>query len=247
MEHFLRLARVYLRPHLGKLTLALSAALISSLSPYTITYLSKIMVDDVLQIGKGQEAVQSSQMQWGRGESRPVRDAGNGGLRDHREMQRREGVSSRRGSRTGIGVRAHRIRLLWLVFFGYVGLRLLFAALSWGYTYGITKIGQEVVFRLRQDVYDKLQSLQVSYFDRYQTGKIMARVMDDVNAVQWSVSGVFIQVCTNISTLIVGALILFHLNAGLASVAFLMLPFYVVVYQFFVRRIREVNRMIREG
>ena len=247
MHLFLRLARVYLRPHLGKMILALAAALISSLSSFTLSYLSKIMVDDVLQIGRGQQAGQTSQRLVIRDDGRPNRDSGLQGGRARDALgEQEEAVVSRREGIPGGGVRARRIHLLWMVFLGYVALRLFFAALSWGYSYGITKIGQEIVFRLRQDVYNKLQSLQVSYFDRYQTGKIMARVMDDVNAVQWSVSGVFIHLCTNVSTLIAGAAILFYINARLAALAFLTLPFYVIVYQFFVQRIRMVNRMIRE-
>jgi subfamily B ATP-binding cassette protein MsbA len=99
---------------------------------------------------------------------------------------------------------------------------------------------------LRQDVYNKLQRLQLSYFDRYQTGKIMARVMDDVNAVQASISNIFIRFFTDVATLIIGVGILFHIHSGLASIALVTLPCYVIIYQVFLRKIRVINTQIRE-
>ena len=247
MENFARLIRVYIRPHLGKLALILTAALISSIAPFTLAYMSKIMVDDVLQVGRGQEAAQASQSVWNRDGGRLSRDRDGKAVRDRGASALRGDTAPRRGEAPPGGMRAGRIRLLWMVFFGYVGLRLLFAALSWAYTYGITKVGQEVVYQIRQHVYTKLQSLQVSYFDRYQTGKIMARVMDDVNVVQYSISGVFVQFFTNVATLCIGAGILLHINPGLAALTLCTLPFYVFVYQFFVNRIRVVNEVIRQA
>lgn len=242
MKLILRLSRVYLRPHKGKFFLVLIAAILSSLAPFTLAYLSKIMVDDVLEIGEAGSAVaRSAPMRdastAARTEARLDRDSQSGGARAEPSGRREQAPATSR---------ARRIRLLWTVFVAYLGLRLLFVVLGWGYNYGINQIGQEMVYRLRQDVYAKLQSLQVSYFDRHQTGKIMARVMDDVNVVQFSVSGIFITFFRNVATLFVGAALLLQINAGLASIAMMTLPFYVITYQFFIRRIRYVSRLIRE-
>ncbi len=43
---------------------------------------------------------------------------------------------------------------------------------------------QRVIFDMRRDLYDKLQRLSVRYFDQRATGDLMARVIDDVNAVE---------------------------------------------------------------
>ncbi|MGA1199957.1 MAG: ABC transporter ATP-binding protein, partial [Candidatus Latescibacterota bacterium] len=60
-------------------------------------------------------------------------------------------------------------------------------------------------------------------------------------------SSVFIRVVTDVATLLIGTVILFSINAKLALIAMVTLPGYVLVYQFFVRRIRLTNRMIREA
>lgn len=229
MEQFLRLASGYFKPHRGKLILVLVAALIASLSSFTFSYLSKVMVDDVLQVGQGEKIEKTVAVK----SERPQKNI-------------KKEPPARRRAPIPIPNKSRPIQLLIWVSAAYIGLRILLAGVQWGYTYGIARIGQEVVFCIRQDLYKKLQQLQVSYFDRYQTGKIMARVMDDVNAVESSISSVFIRMITDVATLLIGTAILFSINVKLALIAMVTLPGYVVVYQFFVRRIRLTNRMIRE-
>lgn len=43
---------------------------------------------------------------------------------------------------------------------------------------------QKVIYDLRRDLYEKLQRLSVSYYDKKATGDLMTRVIDDVNAVE---------------------------------------------------------------
>lgn len=228
MEQFLRLARSYFKPHRGKLVLVLVAALVASLSSFTFSYLSKVMVDDVLHVGQVEKEATSL-------------------IQEQRPKQTTKEKTTKRETPPSVPDRSRSVRLLFWVSMAYIGLRILLAGVQWGYTYGIARIGQEVVFRIRQDLYHKLQQLQVSYFDRYQTGKIMARVMDDVNAVESSISSVFIRLVTDVATLLIGTVILFSINTKLALIAMVTLPGYVGVYQFFVRRIRLTNRMIREA
>ena len=234
MEQFLRLARVYIRPHQRVLVLVLAAALLSSMSSFSYSYLTKVMVDDVLQVSASKPVSQGVKIPEKRTAQRVERVSAN------RERSLRDGPRS-------VNNRYRAVRLLIWIFVAYVGLRSGLAIVQWGYTYGIARIGQEVVFRIRQDVHDKLQRLEVSYYDRYQTGKIMARVMDDVNSVQSSISTVFIRMVTDVATLLVGMIILFHISPRLTWIAMVTLPCYVVIYQFFLRRIRLVNRMIREA
>ena len=228
MEQFLRLARSYFKPHRGQLILVLVAALVASLSSFTFSYLSKVMVDDVLHVGQ-------------------VEKEGSSLIQEQRPKQAAKEETVKRETPPLLPNRSQSVRLLFWVSMAYIGLRILLAGVQWGYTYGIARIGQEVVFRIRQDLYHKLQQLQVSYFDRYQTGKIMARVMDDVNAVESSISSVFIRLVTDVATLLIGTIILFSINTKLALIAMVTLPGYVVVYQYFVRKIRLTNRMIREA
>jgi subfamily B ATP-binding cassette protein MsbA len=226
-----------------KLVVILSAAMVTSCSWFTISYLRKVMVDDVLQVQVGRSTQTLSEAGGDRGNDRSLRDGG-GRTRDEGSPHSRD-ISPGRSERP-MSTKAERLQKLWWIFLAYVSFRVFFAALNWGYSYGIAQVGQELVFKLRQDVYNKLQRLQLSYFDRYQTGKIMARVMDDVNAVQASISNIFIRFFTDVATLIIGVGILFHIHSGLASIALVTLPCYVIIYQVFLRKIRVINTQIRE-
>jgi len=45
-------------------------------------------------------------------------------------------------------------------------------------------IGQKVIYRLRQDIHDHLQTLPPSYFSTMGTGQVMARLTSDIDSVQ---------------------------------------------------------------
>ena len=246
VDKLFRLFKNYLRPQWKWVLVALIAAQVSSMSSFTIGYLSKTMVDTVLQIGSSGKARGSRQ---GAIEERGIAPS----EREPTPEIRAPGMDERiqpvpsgadRGPRKTS--RAERLHLLKLIFVGYFCVRIFFAALSWFYSYVITKVGQDLIYGLRKEVYDKLQSLQMSYFDRHQTGKIMARVMDDVDVIQSSVSSVFINLLTNVTMLVVGAVILFNINAQMSLVAFCTLPFYVFTYRRFLSRIRAVGKFLRE-
>ncbi|MBM3935330.1 MAG: ABC transporter ATP-binding protein [SAR202 cluster bacterium] len=45
-------------------------------------------------------------------------------------------------------------------------------------------VGQEVLFRLRVDLFKKIQSQSMSFFDKNETGKVMSRIQSDVHQLQ---------------------------------------------------------------
>ncbi|MSS72163.1 MAG: ABC transporter ATP-binding protein [Candidatus Latescibacteria bacterium] len=238
MNKIFRLFNSYIRPQWKMLLVALVAAQVSTTQWFTMGYLSKVMVDQVLQIGsagsaKGRLAAPGDERRW----------------EGERPASQDDRVRSEAGM-GGKGPRKHsqveRLNLLKWIFIGYVFIRVFFACLNWFSNYLIVRMGQDLIFHLRKDVYDKLQSLQLSYFDRRQTGKIMARVMDDVGAIQWSISGLFIQFFSNITTLLVGIVIMTSIHVQMSMVAFCTLPFYVLTYRFFLRRVRAVSKLVRE-
>jgi len=249
-----RLVRVYLLSYWSRLVVVLVLAMLTSLSPYVFGYLSRIMVDDVIQIGRGggdrREEVSREGDSAGNVEGGSEKE----GAADS-SMEEDASSESSLGSGEGGDVseggsskpsRGEGVRLLGILFGVYVLVRLIFAGASWLYSYTMTYVGQRIVFHLRGDLHDKLQQLQLSYFDQQQTGKVMARVFDDVAIVQSSVSGVFITLLTQIGMLIVGTLVVFRLNVVLALIAYVTFPFYIITYETYRRKIRPVNNLWRE-
>lgn len=196
--------------HWARMLLVLVMAFGLSLSPYVFGFMTKIMIDKVLEVRPQQ-----------------VSEGGTSPPAVHRPVQ-------------------ERMRLLGWMFLAYFLIRLALAGFSWLYSYNITYVGQKLVFKLRQQLYDKLQRIQMSFYDRQQIGKIMARVFDDVDIIQYSVSGVFVQLVQNLGMLGIGVALLVRLNPTLSAVALATLPFYAVAYRLYRNRVRPINRAQRE-
>ena len=67
-------------------------------------------------------------------------------------------------------------------------------------TQGMMRMGRRVARKMRQDVFAKLMSLPVSYFDRNQAGDIISRVSYDIDVVTTSLSADLIQILTSVIT-----------------------------------------------
>ncbi|MCD6169741.1 MAG: ABC transporter ATP-binding protein [Candidatus Latescibacteria bacterium] len=135
--------------------------------------------------------------------------------------------------------------LLW-VFLAYVAVHLVSIGFTWLYSYNLAYVSQRIVYTLRRQLHEKLQRLQMTFFDQRQTGKIVARVIDDVNVIQGNATHTLINIISQLALLLVGVVILIKLNARLTFIALATLPLYAITYQLLVRRIREVNQAIRK-
>ena len=93
----------------------------------------------------------------------------------------------------------------------YAGLMILFyvasAVLSYALSILMLRIAQRMAARMRQQVFDRLLSLPVSYFDRNQAGDIISRVSYDIDVISTSVSNDFVQVVAGLVT-VIGSLVM---------------------------------------
>lgn len=237
MELFLRLLRDYIRPYWPLMAVAVLLSGVASAHFYILGYLTQITVDDILQISARDESRAMRRSQ----EVRVSDDKGR--IREIPPSRDNERPTPHAPPRKKS--EREKVRLLILIFFAYLFVRVFFTGLQWIYSYQVTYVGQRVVFHIRRQLHEKLQNLQLTYFDRQQTGKLMSRVLDDVGVIQQNVTQVFVDFVTNVFRLLIGCCILATLNWKLALIAFLTLPFYAITYQTLRARIRESNRAIR--
>ena len=100
-------------------------------------------------------------------------------------------------------------------------------------------ISREIEFDLRNDLFQHLESLSYSYYQRTRTGDIMARATNDLNAVRMLL-GPAIMYSANTIVYTVGALaFMIHISPKLTLYAFLPLPVASIVIQYFGRQIHE--------
>ncbi len=107
-------------------------------------------------------------------------------------------------------------------------------------------VGNRVVYDIRRRLFRHLQHLSLRYFENNPHGRIMSRVLYDVEAVQGIVSGQLVEIITNVITLTVATIILFLYSPRLAVLAVGVLPLYVVHFLLVRARIRHAATESRE-
>jgi ATP-binding cassette subfamily B multidrug efflux pump len=100
-------------------------------------------------------------------------------------------------------------------------------------------ISREIEFDLRNDLFQHLESLSYSYYQRTRTGDIMARATNDLNAVRMLL-GPAIMYSANTVVFTAGALaFMLSISPKLTLYAFLPLPIVSITIQYFGKRIHE--------
>jgi ATP-binding cassette, subfamily B, multidrug efflux pump len=98
------------------------------------------------------------------------------------------------------------------------------------YTYQMTFefVSQNVIFELRQNMYNKLQELDLDYYNKTRTGDIMARMTGDMDAVRHFVAWVIYNICENVTVFIFAIISMFIINVKFTLLMFALTP--VVAY-----------------
>jgi ATP-binding cassette subfamily B protein len=100
-------------------------------------------------------------------------------------------------------------------------------------------VSRDIEFDLRNDLFERLEGLSYSYYQRHRTGDIMARATNDLNAVR-QLLGPAIMYSANTLVYTAGALaFMIAINPRLTLLTFLPLPAVSIVIQTFGRRIHE--------
>lgn len=109
------------------------------------------------------------------------------------------------------------------------------------------KLGQDVLYDLRERLFDHFQKLSLSFHERYTSGRVISRLTSDVDAI-WELLGSGILSVTTGGLSILGiTVVLLVLDWPLALVAMGVFPFVVLLTRWFRRRAEVVYRETREA
>ncbi len=106
-------------------------------------------------------------------------------------------------------------------------------------------IGQKVLYKMREDIFHKLQQLSLRFFDRNETGDLMSRLTNDTDAINRTLNNGLAQFIGNIIFLLGVLVSMLLLNWRLALVSMAVLPLMFLSMLFFTRRAREAARKSR--
>jgi ATP-binding cassette subfamily B protein len=105
--------------------------------------------------------------------------------------------------------------------------------------------GQRVIHDLRNALFAHLQRLDAPFFDRHPVGRLMTRVLNDVEAINELFTSGVVAVLGDTITLAGVVAIMFGMNWKLALVSWLLVPVLVGLGLYFRRRARESYRGVR--
>ncbi len=129
---------------------------------------------------------------------------------------------------------------------GLLGVRVALAIVGYVRSMIMVVIGNRVVFDIRQQLYRHLQRLSMRYFETRSTGRIMTRILYDVQAVQQTLTGNLVDIVTNITTILFVFVLVFTINWRLGFLAVMVLPLYVLNFLLWQPVIRHASREARE-
>src|SRR5712692_7618507 len=135
-----------------------------------------------------------------------------------------------------LGVTRHKLFPYALLLLGVAAVKGIFQFLTRWILIGISR---EIEFDLRNDLFQHLEGLSCSYYQRTRTGDIMARATNDLNAVRMLL-GPAIMYSANTIVFTAGALaFMLSISPRLTLYAFLPLPLVSIVVQYFGKLIHE--------
>ncbi|MEL7144536.1 MAG: ABC transporter transmembrane domain-containing protein, partial [Cyanobacteria bacterium J06573_11] len=113
----------------------------------------------------------------------------------------------------------------------------------------IARVGlivQKVLAQLRQDIFDKIQSLSVGYFDKSEAGDLMSRLLNDVSVVNQAFGQSISQILGNTFSLVGIIIAMMLINPQLGLLTNLVVPVMIFVTGIFSRWARKRFRVTRE-
>lgn len=116
----------------------------------------------------------------------------------------------------------------------------------YGQSYLMNYVGQRVIIDIRKAVFEKLQRLSLSFYDKNKTGTIMSYVTNDVNALQSAIVENVVEMVTESVILIASIVMMIYLDWKLFLVTFSTFPIVLLFIDQFGKRIRKSGSRIQE-
>lgn len=142
---------------------------------------------------------------------------------------------------------------------GILFLLLLFSGffLNLADTWLLQKMGQQIVYKLREETFTHIHSLSLSFFNITPVGKLVTRVSNDTEAVNELFSTILVKLFKNVVKIIGYAVVMLSINVKMASISFLLLPLVAILtfvfrhlsrkaYQITRNKITELNTFLSE-
>jgi ATP-binding cassette subfamily B protein len=124
---------------------------------------------------------------------------------------------------------------------GMVAVAALTAALGVVQTWASTRVGQQVMHRLRTDVFTHLQRQSIAFFTKTRTGEVQSRITNDVGGLQSVVTSTATSIAANLTTTVATAVAMVALSWRLSLISLVVLPPSIWLTRRVARMRREIT------
>jgi ATP-binding cassette subfamily B protein len=139
-----------------------------------------------------------------------------------------------------VALPAKNVQLLAWLTGGMVAVAAVTAALGVAQTWLSTQVGQQIMHRLRTDVFSHLQRQSLAFFTRTRTGEVQSRITNDIGGMQSVVTSTATSIASNLTTAVATAVAMVALSWQLSLISLVVLPPAI----WLTRRVARLRRAI---
>lgn len=111
----------------------------------------------------------------------------------------------------------------------------------------MARVGQGIIFDVREQLFAHLQKLSLSFYNRYSVGRIITRVINDVEVLREFITWALLAIVRDLFVVIGTLITMLVLDTRLSLIAFSVLPLMVGITVVFRRRARRNYRLVRQA
>ena len=101
-------------------------------------------------------------------------------------------------------------------------------------------LSQKIVYTMRKQLFEKLLSLPVGYFDTHPTGDIISRISYDIDTINSTLSHDFVQIMTSLYTVIGSLIFMWNISKPLIAVFLITVPASILFTRYRSKKVRPL-------
>ncbi len=129
----------------------------------------------------------------------------------------------------------------------FAGLMIIFYGISALLNYLLAKamvrISQSVVYKMRKDLFQKLNRVNVSYFDQNQTGDIISKMSYDIDTINTSLATDVVNIFTSSVTVVISFVMMLIMSPILVLVFVITLPISIIITRVLSKVVKKQFRI----
>lgn len=123
-----------------------------------------------------------------------------------------------------------------------IGCYLISAVLSYVLAVVMIKLSQRIIYKMRRQVFEKLTTLPVGYFDTHATGDIISHLSYDIDTINSTLSHDLIQVMTSIYTVVGSLVFMWKISRPMILIFVLTVPASILFTKYRSKVVRPLFR-----